>query len=384
MVARDIDASFVVIGGGFYGCCLALFLRSISEDVVLIESETELLTRSSRVNQARVHSGYHYPRSFVTAAKSAFLQRRFVTDFPNAIIDDFDMLYAVSRRRSKVSGQRFLRMFQDMGAPIREARRERAALFEPDMVEAVFECREFAFDYRQLRDLLSSRLRQFNVDVRLGQTVTEIRQDPARDVAEAQLSDGSTIRAKWVFNITYAQINGLLKQSGLPLAPLKHEFAEIALVKPPEAFDGLAVTVMDGPFFSLMPYPAENLYSLTHVRYTPHTSWTDETTEESAYQVGARLPQDSRYLHMVLDAARYMPSIAEAQWQRSIFDVKSVLIKNEHDDGRPILFHRSHPDSRVISVLGGKLDNIYDLYDCLKRMGGIWRNAHDRYVWKAA
>ena len=58
---------YVVIGGGFYGCCLALYLRSISDKVLLVEASDALMKRASRVNQARVHTGFHYPRSAVTA-----------------------------------------------------------------------------------------------------------------------------------------------------------------------------------------------------------------------------------------------------------------------------------------------------------------------------
>lgn len=56
----DYDA--VIIGGGFFGCCLALYLRSVYDRILIIEEQPELLTRASRVNQARVHSGFHYPR----------------------------------------------------------------------------------------------------------------------------------------------------------------------------------------------------------------------------------------------------------------------------------------------------------------------------------
>ena len=48
------------------------------------------------------------------------------------------------------------------------------------------------------------------------------------------------------------------------------------------------------------------------------------------------------------------------------FDVKTVLLKNETDDGRPILYQRKPENSRVVSVLGGKIDNIYDLFDIVR------------------
>ena len=45
--------------------------------------------------------------------------------------------------------------------------------------------------------------------------------------------------------------------------------------------------------------------------------------------------------------------------------MKTVLTHNERDDGRPILLHRHHAGPDFYSVMGGKIDNIYDLFDVL-------------------
>ena len=58
-----------------------------------------------------------------------------------------------------------------------------------------------------------------------------------------------------VFCCGYAQTNAVAAASGLPVIPLKHELAEMALVEVPPALKQWGVTVMDGPFFSCMPFP---------------------------------------------------------------------------------------------------------------------------------
>jgi hypothetical protein len=65
---------------------------------------------------------------------------------------------------------------------------------------------------------------------------------------------------------------------------------------------------------------------------------------------------------------------------KSIRDVKTVLVKNEQDDGRPILFRRKPEGSRVISVIGGKIDNIYDLFDAARQAEPEWAAADLRYL----
>lgn len=357
------DVDYLIIGGGFYGCCLALFLRSVSDRVVVVEATARLMSRASRVNQARIHTGFHYPRSAVTAVKSMVLHKRFMNDFPEAVIDDFQMLYAIARKRSKISANRFYRMFRDIGAPIQSASTSQAALFDSDMIEAVFACKEAAFDYSVLERLLSERLARAGVPVRLSTTVSALAEMATGVVAG--LSDGSELTARYAFNVTYSQVNSVLDKASLPRARLKHELTELALIAPPPELHGIGVTVMDGPFFSCMPYPSEELYSLTHVRYTPHESWTDDA-RSNTHQISSTQLQ-SRVTHMIRDGQRYMPSLAQARHEKSLFEVKTILEKNENDDGRPILYQQKPDKSRVVSILGGKIDNIYDLFELIRR-----------------
>lgn len=369
---------YIVIGGGFYGCCLALYLRSISARVLLVEAGPALMDRASRVNQARVHTGFHYPRSAATAVKSMLLHRRFLADFPQAVVGDFQMLYAIARRRSKVTAKKFHRMFRDMGADIDIAGPAHRALFDAERIEEVFACHEVAFDHKILGRLVGERLVAAGIDVRLATAVVGLVDHPGGPVV--QLSDGSEVSASFAFNITYSQINAVLAKAELPPARLKHEIAELALITPPRELERIGVTVMDGPFFSAMPYPSEGLYSLTHVRYTPHDSWADNAALRDPYAHFAALAPESRFAFMRRDAQFYLPCMAGAEYRRSIYEVKTVLIKNEGDDGRPILYHRNPEASRVISVLGGKIDNIYDLFEAVRATGGAFAGADPAHV----
>ena len=374
---KDVD--YLIVGGGFYGCCLSLFLRSISKKISLVETEEKILGHASRVNQARIHTGFHYPRSAVTAVKSMILHARFISDFPDAVADNFQMLYAISRRQSKVSAKRFFRMFSDMGAPISYASSSQSALFDSNTIEGVFECTEYAFNYSVLSHYLQSRIDSLNIDLKLNTEVIGL--DESDDFVIVKLSTGEEVRARYVFNVTYSNINHILNKAKLPTANLKYELTEIALVEPPKQIVGYGITVMDGPFFSIMPFPAKDLYSLTHVRYTPHMSWTKDEENVLPYDLIRKNKKESKIRYMVLDGRRYVPCLTETKWKESLYEVKTVLLKNECDDGRPILYQREPFNSRIISIMGGKIDNIYDLFDLVKTTSPEWSNADDRYVY---
>jgi hypothetical protein len=83
---------------------------------------------------------------------------------------------------------------------------------------------------------------------------------------------------------------------------------------------------------------------------------------------------------MIADARRYVPAIADMTPERSLYEVKTVLLKNEKDDGRPILYQRKPERSRVISIMGGKIDNIYDLFDLIRATEPQWAEADTRFL----
>ena len=142
---------------------------------------------------------------------------------------------------------------------------------------------------------------------------------------------GGRIDAAYVFNCTYAYLDLV----GVPLrSAVKRELAELLLIEPPRDLEGLGVTVLDGPFFSTMPFPAAHLHSLSHVRYTPHEAWHE------GFQ-GIVTPHRTNRDAMVRDASRYLPCLARSKFVRSLFDLKAVLVRNEDDDGRPVLFERN-------------------------------------------
>jgi glycine/D-amino acid oxidase-like deaminating enzyme len=353
-----VDAlPIVVIGGGFYGCAIAAFLAENGRSVVLIEAHDELLTRASFTNQARLHGGYHYPRSFSTAYRSRLNLDRFMRDFGPAVDDSFTMLYAIGRGRSHVTARQFEFFCNNIEAPYRRARASFMRLFNPRLIEAVYETEEYAFSRAGLREILRGRMDRAGVKVLLGQRVTSVDASPARLIIHTER--GPSVAAAQVVNCTYAGLN-LIPGISRSRQALKHEITEMVLVEPPKEIQGIGVTVMDGPFFSFMPFPERGLYSFSHVRYTPHAAIDDELgTGVSPYKALDDYPAVTRFGSMRRDAARYMDAVAGFAYRESLFEVKTVMVRNENDDGRPILFSVG-ADPRIVSVMGSKIDNIYD------------------------
>ncbi|MBI4381943.1 MAG: FAD-binding oxidoreductase [candidate division NC10 bacterium] len=364
---RSFDA--VIIGGGFFGCYVALSLRRAFSSVAVVEREPDLLTRASYVNQARVHNGYHYPRSLMTALRSRVNFPRFCEEFGDCVETGFTKLYAIARE-SKVTAMQFERFCHNIGARIDSAPPRCRALFDSTLIEEVFVVRECAFNAVKLRARLKALLTDAGVEVLCGTSVRRVAQGNDGDSLDLELVDGR-LSAGHVFNCTYSQTNTILRQSGLPLLPLKHELCEQPLLVPPPPLAKLGVTVIDGPFFSTMPFPARGLHSLHHVRYTPHHFWLDQEEYRDPEDNIRSARKRSRYPYMIRDIARFVPVLERATYVESLWEMKTVLPQNEIDDGRPILLRRDHGLRNLTVVLGAKIDNIYDVIDTMDKTLGL-------------
>ncbi|HJZ60505.1 MAG TPA: FAD-dependent oxidoreductase [Gemmataceae bacterium] len=369
----------LVIGGGFYGLYLAEFLAARLPRVLVCERAADLMARASFANQARVHNGYHYPRSVLTAVRSRVNFPRFVAEFRPAVASDFEKLYAVARRGSKVTAEQFAQSMRRIGAEIEPAAGAVRELFDQDLIEEVFRVREYAFDAARLKELMAERVRRAGVEVRLNVAVERVWPQPGGAV-RVKFVDAEVI-AGMVLCCAYAQTNAAAAASGLPVIPLKHELTELALLEVAPRLKPLGITVMDGPFFSCMPFPARGLHTLSHVRYTPHGLWYDGLPGEPhlpAYEMFDRAQKRTAFPHMVRDACRFLPDLAGCEYRGSLWEVKTVLPRSETDDSRPILFRPDHGIMNYHVVLGGKIDNVYDVADELAaRLGWAVRTTRE-------
>lgn len=362
----------IVIGGGFFGAYIAEFLALSGHSVLLVEREDGLMLRASYNNQARVHGGYHYPRSILTALRSRQSFPRFVDEFRDAVVSDFEKYYLIGSPLSKVSATQYRTFCQRIGAPCDTAPDRIRRLTNPHYVEACFSTIEYAFDATVIRDAMVRRLQNAGVELRFGVAAETLQHHNNQLVLTLRHTDGAQedVAAEYVFNCTYSNINYLLGNSRAETIPLKHEMTEMCLVEVPEEIRQVGITVMCGPFFSVMPFPAEGLHSFSHVRYTPHYEWQDKgATDGDTAAFHDPAPTKTAWEYMRKDAARYLPILNDCTYKRSLWEVKTVLPRSETDDSRPILF-RPDPDfAGLFSVVGGKIDNVYDVISAIQANG---------------
>lgn len=343
-----------VIGGGFFGLAIAGFCERKGFKVDLYERENQFMTKASAINQARAHGGYHYTRDFRTAYSSSKYLPRFVTDYHSAINSNFSHYYGIAKYDSNVTSESFFNYHKRLGNTIKQIRPDFE--YNQRLIDGWFEVFEPVFDYSIVRELMTSEL--IGTRVFLGTEVKSIRN--FKDTIEINALKGNkeqTAEYDVLFNCTYSDLAKLFQNDEIPIL---NELAEIALVNISKEFLFSGITIMDGPFFSLMPYPSRNAYSFTHVRYTPHIRGIEPFDLTN-------ICVTSQFDKMIRDAQKFVPGLVNLEYLTSLYTNKTILMNKEVSDGRPIgIWH--HGPNKVYSILGGKIDNIYDVYLWLNKI----------------
>lgn len=358
-------AEFVILGAGVYGLALANHLvRKYRVDVVVVERESEPVNRASLKNQARIHGGYHYPLSIQTGISCTKNYQRFLDRYPECVVK-LEAIYAVANTLSKISPMQFEGFCNRVSAPLEPITGGIAKFFNQTTVDRVYRVKEVGFNAVILRNVLMEEARALGVRFLFSKEVQAVSQGNKHTVTCHFNQD--TLTADVVYCAAYAGINPLLVASGLDPIPMEMQLTELALVEVPEYFQNLALTVVCGPFFSLFPYPAAGLHSLSHVRYSPRKKWVEKTREDvlrnERNHLEKKVALDSNFDLMVRDGARYVGSLEKVKYSRSLFELKALALENQREEGRPILEVPNHGIENFHIILGSKIDNIFDLLD---------------------
>ncbi|RKF17801.1 FAD-binding oxidoreductase [Alginatibacterium sediminis] len=361
----------IIIGGGFYGLYISEFLAKNNHEVILFEERSDFMQRASLNNQARVHNGYHYPRSTLTALRSRMSYPIFKNEFKEAIYDEFTKYYMIGQPLGKISNYQFEQFCRRIKAPLKVVDNQIQSLVNRQYISAIYEAEEIAFDAVVLKQVMISRALEAGVKLRENTQVSKVESHHSGELVVIT-ADGESHSANQVFNCTYSNINVINKKSNIDLIPLRHELTEMCLVKLPEEINHLSFTIMCGPFFSIMPFPSTPYSTLSHVRYTPHFDWTDadNTTLIHSNKV-LNAKHSSNWQKIIQDAKRYMPVLSSCEYQSSLWETKTILPASDHDDSRPILFKPNYGIDGYHCLMGGKIDNIYDVIKLIEEYGMV-------------
>lgn len=343
-----------VIGCGIFGAEIAMKAKSHGLRVKIIEKKSDILLGASANNQNRLHLGFHYPRDSETGRQCIRGFEAFKDKYSESIQGDFLNAYFIAEEGSLTTSEDFTHFASSLGVPFRT--------LEPGQfpvkvkgVDTSILCDEVVYDCSILRELVWENLQQAGVEVDLGVRACDISK--MDNLFKIDCINHDTIFSRVVVNATYADINALSGQLHYAVDKNQYEYTAVAIVK--LDIPQVGITIMDGPFLTLLPYGKTGnflLYCVDHsviatkTDYAINPSWLEPRS--SPFSV---VDKQQYFENMINFCKQYIPSLEQAVLLGFLEGPRMVLPGKDDTDERPSLIKNFN--DKYFTVFSGKIDH---------------------------
>jgi glycine/D-amino acid oxidase-like deaminating enzyme len=346
----------IVVGGGIFGCLTAIELTKSGLDVSLFEKNNNIMQEASLNNQNRLHLGYHYPRDLETAKQCQRGFYDFKNRFSRCILDNFDNIYCISNKNSKTSFVEYKNFCNKAKLVVNELNLN---TFNPTIlnVDGGLYTNEVVYDSKILANLILEEMSDVGVDLHLNTPVKSIMHKS--NGFEVVTHSGSFF-AKSVVNCTYSNFNNFMFNFGLEPQKLQYELTLVPVIRWREGCDPIGITLMDGEFFTVLPFGKSENYLLYHVDHA-----VQETYVGFEYPLKWKNPKtyitkeaaEITFKKIVQATSSWLPDILNAELVDYLVTVRVVLADVDSTDRRPSLINKlPFPDPYYV-IFSGKIDH---------------------------
>jgi FAD dependent oxidoreductase len=321
-----------VAGAGIYGSTVAIRLAERGHDVSLFDP-LGVACAASAINQYRIHSGYHYPRSPETILETLEARAEFQETFERAIVRDSRHFYAIPKEGSRTPPDLFESVMSRFGIPYAPTRPD---WMDFSFIDKCYSVDEHIYDPGILRETLTTRIRDLKIPFEQRPFMPQMRN--AYDTVV------------WAtYGLGYSL--GVFKSA-------KYQVAEKILIELPPQLHGVSLVIVDGPFTAFDPYGSSQRSLFGSAKNTNH--WTTTSpTEPIPEPFASRLNrpnwepfEGSRFDAMRKDSALGVPASIDAKYLGSRFTIR-VVENNPAEDRRTLYVQDGAPGE--IHIFSGKV-----------------------------
>ena len=342
-----------VIGAGWFGCYIGLKLSEKKNHVKIFEKGKDIFLNSSGNNQNRLHLGFHYPRSKQTIDVSKKGFKNFKNEFNFLTKKIKHNIYSIAKKKnSKISFNKYCTILKKSNLKFKKINKKDSVLSLFQNLDGSIMCDEEMILTTKAKNFFNKKLKK---KIIFNKEILNIKKKNNKFEIENEQYDV-------VINCTSFQLN-IEKVN-----KLKYEYCSIFLYKQISKKNHPALTIMDGPFFTLYPWDNKRNFGLYSVKDS--RLLTDKNFKKLEKKI--RLKIKEKYLSKILKKVEdkfinYYPDF-KLHFRFSRFLLSCRSIKDNKSDARVC---KVINNNKLISVLPGKIDHIFYAYSkiekCLKK-----------------
>jgi hypothetical protein len=345
--------NIVVIGCGIFGAEIALKVSSMGLSVKVFEANDDILLGASMNNQNRLHLGFHYPRDIETGIQSIRGFDLFKNKYEKCIQSNFLNTYFIANNNSFTDMDEYLIFCKELGVPFKNINSKDLPI-KLEGVGSGISCNEVVYDCEILRDIVKENIKKNDIDISLKSRVEEIRKSD--DLFTLKTTSGEEVDADVVINSTYGASNYLTEQLGILVPERQYEYTAVPIIE--LDIDKIGITIMDGPFLTILPFGKTNKFLLYHVNLSVIDSevstklnleWLSKETAPLS-----KIDKEE-YFNMMIDQCKnFIPALKNSKLIDFLEGPRMVLPRRDHSDARLSIITETND---YIEVFSGKIDH---------------------------
>lgn len=338
-----------ILGAGWFGCFIADELIKKGFQVKIYEKEKDIFLNASGNNQNRLHLGFHYPRSSITRklSKSGFkIFKKQLSKFSKKVKNNY---YAVAKSPdSKIDFKKYCSVMRKEKYSFKNVNPD----FFPYLknLEGVINCDEELILLEKVKKYYKKILKKnilFNYEVKA------IGKKQKKYIIDSKEYD-------MVINCTSLQF-GETK-----IKNILHEYCAIFLYRSVKK-NHPAVTIMDGPFFTLFPWNGKRNYGLYSVEGSRILVGDNfRSLEKKVNNINKKLLQKIR-IKIEKKFSYFYPSFKKEFKFVKFLNSYRIIVKNKNDTRTCVVKEKNN----FIDIFSGKIDHIFyalkEVERCLKK-----------------
>lgn len=335
---------YIILGGGWYGNFLGLIFKLLNIEFIILEKNIDIFMGSSSKNQNRLHLGYHYPRSQTTREECILGYDLFMRLF-SFMINDVENNYYLIEKNSEVLYDDYIKIYEKSDVTF-----ERINMFDNpniklnmDNIEGIIKCEEKLINHNVAYSFFKKIL----------ENNTILNYDKNKLIIDNKNIYYGDIKYDKIINCTYGQ--EFMEEN----LDCEYELCMSLIYK---GNINCAITLMDGPFFSIYPYTT-NKYTLTDVQYTPLVSsrvlndvLTFQKNLNNEIIIKTKLKMEEK-------VKKYLINFDELFTYDSYNISYKCKFKNSNDD-RSVKFYNNN---NILSFIGGKITGIFSMANIISK-----------------
>jgi hypothetical protein len=336
-------AKILIIGAGIHGVTMALELAKNNE-VTMIDSNKDLLLGTSKSTHNRIHLGYHYPRSRETIRECRLGYDFFKKNYRDCLL--FPDFYYVIERKSKINSIEYKKIMEEEGLECSSSWPS-IDFLEKKNIQDSFKVEEACIDVPRLREKIRKKLRDLKIKTFLNFKLQKVQKVSKNKIILASPDRDIPLDVDLIINCTYTNCNNILKIFGIKDHITKYSFEETEIAVVRSSIKIPALTVMDGPFISILPYAGhKNLYLVYDVV-------NSVINNKKGFCFRRSSPTKSTWEKMLKHGLMYYPFFSKLKYLYSLYGNRPIPLSAK-GDSRVTRIVKQKYDIDFYSVKEGK------------------------------